>query len=184
MPDSKELNQHKAQVGNKFTLYSHQPIRYHGKENIKHWPKNRTLIMASLTELWEENSDFYMAFGATAGMYSSSSHSQFSHTNFSRFFHCSSINSMVTWFCTQVGFTQIRDPPFGSCLGRVPCSPKSISSSARYVICRGKIWWRRSNVCQFGSGKWFWVRILAHVAVTGERCSSASPGEKSVRNMI
>jgi len=35
------------------------------------------------------------------------------------------------------------------------------------------------------AGKWFWLRILAHVAVTGERCSSSvAPGEKSVRNMI
>jgi hypothetical protein len=94
--------------------------------------------MATLTELCEENLISIRHLELLQECTVLHHILSFLHINFSRFFHCSSINSMVTCFCTEGGFTQIQDPPFGSCLGRVPCSPKSISSGARYVICRVK----------------------------------------------
>jgi hypothetical protein len=50
----------------------------------------------------------------------------------------------------------------------------SISSGARYVILHSKIGWRKSKVCRFGSGKWFWLCIIASVVVAGERGNSST----------
>jgi hypothetical protein len=49
---------------------------------------------------------------------------------------------------------------------------KSISSGARYVILHSKIRWRKSNLCRFGSGKWFWLRIIVQVALAGKTLSN------------
>ncbi len=45
----------------------------------------------------------------------------------------------------------------------------SISSS---VNLHSKIGWRKSNLCGYGSGKWFWLGRIAHFAVPGKRGSS------------
>jgi hypothetical protein len=84
--------------------------------------------------LWAENSDFYTAFGATAGMYSFHQILSFLHTNFSRFFHCSSINSMVTWFYTR------RIRAWGGSLVLLRASPAVLG-----MWSEDKIRWRRSN---------------------------------------
>jgi hypothetical protein len=50
------------------------------------------------------------------------------------------------------------------------------------VILHSKIGGRKSNLCPFGSRKWFSLSVTAHVAVAGKkRCA---PAEKSVINMI
>jgi hypothetical protein len=41
---------------------------------------------------------------------------------------------------------------------------RSLSSSARYAILHSAIGGRKSNICQFGSGKWFWLCIIVEVA--------------------
>jgi len=38
--------------------------------------------------------------------------------------------------------------------------PKNISNSAQYVILHSKNGWRKSNICQFDSRKWFWFSII------------------------
>jgi hypothetical protein len=37
-----------------------------------------------------------------------------------------------------------------------------------------------NSTCRFGSGKWFWLSIIAHVAVAGKRLSSAMHLQKRV----
>jgi len=56
----------------------------------------------------------------------------------------------------------------------------SISSGAQYVILHSKIGWRKSKVCRFGSGKWFWLCIIASVVVAGERGRSTVHMQKRV----
>jgi hypothetical protein len=49
---------------------------------------------------------------------------------------------------------------------------ESISNGARYVIPHSKIGWRESNICWFGSGKWFiWLRIIATLYTRRKECS-------------
>jgi hypothetical protein len=48
----------------------------------------------------------------------------------------------------------------------------SSSSSARYATLHSKIGWRKSNICQFGSGKWFWLSIIVELTA-GKRRRSA-----------
>ncbi len=49
---------------------------------------------------------------------------------------------------------------------------KSISNGVQYVILHSTIGWTNSNICRFDSGKWFWLSIIAHVAVAGKRRSN------------
>jgi len=41
----------------------------------------------------------------------------------------------------------------------------SISSHAQYVILHSIIAWRNVKTCRIGSGKWFWLNIIAEFAV-------------------
>jgi hypothetical protein len=43
--------------------------------------------------------------------------------------------------------------------------PYSIPSGAQYVILHSKNRRRKSNMCRFDSGKWFWLSIIAQVAL-------------------
>jgi hypothetical protein len=49
-----------------------------------------------------------------------------------------------------------------------PTTCKSISNDALYVILHSKICWRKVELCQFGSGKSFWLSIIAKFAVAVE----------------
>jgi hypothetical protein len=58
-------------------------------------------------------------------------------------------------------------------------SPKRISSGDQYVIIlQGTIGWRKSKVCWFGSGNWFWVRIHARIAEAGEGAAALCTSRK------
>jgi hypothetical protein len=59
-----------------------------------------------------------------------------------------------------------------------------ISTGAGYVILHRKIGWRKSNVCRFGSGKWFGLHKIVHVAAPGKRRSSTVHCIKEFNNMI
>jgi len=61
---------------------------------------------------------------------------------------------------------------------------KSISSGAQYVILRSKIGWRKLQICQFGSGKLFFLTIIAQLAVTGKRRSICVTVYKRLINNI
>jgi hypothetical protein len=57
-----------------------------------------------------------------------------------------------------------------------------------YVIMRSKIGWRKVKTCQFGSGKWIWLSIIAQFAVPAQSCNTNNiqyrPQKKSVINGI
>jgi hypothetical protein len=48
--------------------------------------------------------------------------------------------------------------------------------------CRGKNGWRKSNICWFDSGKWFWLSMIVQVAVAGlgaqQGCAPAPKNKK------
>ncbi len=46
---------------------------------------------------------------------------------------------------------------------------KSISNGTHYAILHSKIGWRKTKICQFRSGKCFWLSIITHSAVAGKR---------------
>jgi hypothetical protein len=53
------------------------------------------------------------------------------------------------------------------------------------VICTVKLDEGNPSYAGFGSGKWFWLYIIVHVAMAGEwRQQPCAPAEKSVINMI
>jgi hypothetical protein len=47
--------------------------------------------------------------------------------------------------------------------------PKNISNSVEYVILHSKNGWRKSNLCRFDYGKWFWFNIITQVTMASKR---------------
>ncbi len=58
--------------------------------------------------------------------------------------------------------------------------PKNISSSVEYVILHSKNGWRKSNICRFDYGKWFWLSIITQVAMASKRFNNVVHLQKRV----